>query len=141
MQSYVKAKVKARWQEVCTPSRIIAWQNLSCADLSHISSNSSPARLLCCCFAGTKGTALQRASCPLKTKASQEENPFPTLPSAQTGKAGLLVKAGAFPGANRCFEQRLRGVASGSLPGAPYRGQPRCCFPLHPPTCIALPHH
>lgn len=140
MQLQVKAKVKAWQQGVCTPSPTIAWQNSSWGDLSHVSSSSSPARLLCRCFAGTKGTALQRASCPLKPKASQEENPFPTLPSDQAGKAGRLVKAGAFPGANCCFEERPCGLAQQSLPGAPYRDQPHCCFPLHPPTCIPPPH-
>lgn len=69
----------------------------------HALTHRSPARLLCRCFTGIKGKALRRASSPLKTKASQEENPFPTLPSTQPGKAGLLVKAGAFPGANWCF--------------------------------------
>ena len=140
MQSNVKAKVKARWQGVCMPSPIIVWQNLSWADLSHISSNSSPARLICYCFTGTRGMALQRASCPSKTKASQEENPFPTLPSTQAGKAGLLVKAGASPVANWYFEQRPCGVARRPFPGAPCHGQPHCWFPLHPPTRIAPPH-
>jgi len=148
MQLYVKAKlkarVKARWQGVYRPSLIIEWQSLSWADLSHISSDSSPARLLCCCFAGTKGTALQRASCLktcLKTETSQEEDSSPTLPSAQAGKAGLLVKAGTFAGANWCFEQRPRGVARQPLLGATCHGQRCRCSRLPPSTCIIPLHH
>lgn len=124
MRLQVKAKVKARQQGVCTPSPIIAWQNSSWGDLAPAATLAPKAQL----------------SCPLKPKARQEENPFPTLPSGQAGKAEQLVKAGAFPGANWCFEERPCGVAQRSLPGAPYRDQPRCCFPLHPPTCIPPPH-